>query len=170
LADRTCRDGPGQAAHRARLRPRLGARQILWEWQLAGLSEAAEVIVSELVTNAMLTSRRQGRLFIRLILTHSQGELAILVRDYCTGIPQAGTAGADDENGRRLLLVQAMSSRVRLVPARRRHPRQGRLGRFVQLRTAKAGVRSRQRGSWGIRPAGRAGKDRRLAFRLAVWL
>ncbi len=40
--------------------------------------------------------------FFRLILTHGQGELAILVRDFCTTLPQARDAGDDDENGRHL--------------------------------------------------------------------
>ncbi len=88
---------------------RAWTRQILWEWRRVGLSDTAELIVSELTTNAMLTSRREGRPFIRLALTLDQGELAILVGDFCHGTPQPGNAGADDENGRGLFLVQAMS-------------------------------------------------------------
>jgi anti-sigma regulatory factor (Ser/Thr protein kinase) len=101
--------GPGCA--------RAWTRQILREWRLARLSDTAEVIVSELTTNATLISRRLGQPFIRLILTLDQGELAILVRDYCPGTPQPGNAGADDENGRGLLLVQAMSGRSGWYPA-----------------------------------------------------
>lgn len=96
---------------------RAWTRQILWEWLLAGLSDTAEVIVSELTTNAVLASRRESRPFIRLILTLDEGELAILVRDYCSGSPQPGDAGADDEDGRGLMLVQAMSSRSGWYPA-----------------------------------------------------
>jgi hypothetical protein len=96
---------------------RAWTRQILQEWRIARLSDTAEVIVSELTTNATLISRRFGQPFIRLILTLDQGELAILVRDYCPGTPQPGNAGADDENGRGLLLVQAMSSRSGWYPA-----------------------------------------------------
>ncbi len=90
---------------------RAWTRQILWEWRLTGLSDTAEVIVSELTTNAVLTSRREGWPFIRLILTLDQGELAILVRDFCPGTPQPRDAGDQDENGRGLFLVQAMSGR-----------------------------------------------------------
>jgi anti-sigma regulatory factor (Ser/Thr protein kinase) len=90
---------------------RAWTRQILWEWRQAGLSDTSEVIVSELTTNAMLASRREGTAFFRLILTLDHGELAILVRDFSPGIPQPGNAGADDESGRGLFLVQAMSSR-----------------------------------------------------------
>ena len=91
---------------------RTWTRQILWEWRLAGLSDTTEVIVSELTTNAVLASRREGRPCIRLVLTLDEGELAILVRDYCSGSPQPRDAGTDDEDGRGLLLVQAMSSRT----------------------------------------------------------
>jgi anti-sigma regulatory factor (Ser/Thr protein kinase) len=95
---------------------RAWTRQILWEWRLAGLSATAEVIVSELTTNAVLASRREGCPFIRLILAFDGDEPAILVRDYCPGIPQLRDAGADDEDGRGMLLVQAMSNRSGWYP------------------------------------------------------
>lgn len=82
----------------------------------AGLSDTSEVIVSELTTNAVLASRREGHPFIRLILTLDEGELAILVRDYCSGAPQPRDAGDQDEDGRGLLLVQAMSGRSGWYP------------------------------------------------------
>ena len=90
--------------------------RILLEWQLTGLLDSAELIVSELVTNAMLASRPQGRSFIRLSLTLDQGELGVFVRDYCRGTPQPRNAGDEDENGRGLLLVEAMSSRSEWYP------------------------------------------------------
>lgn len=92
-------------------------RQVLWEWQLAGVSDTAAVIVSELTTNAVHISCQEGQPFIRLILTLDQGELAILVRDFCPGTPQPGNAGADEENGRGLFLVQSMSDRFGWNPA-----------------------------------------------------
>jgi anti-sigma regulatory factor (Ser/Thr protein kinase) len=78
---------------------RAWTRQILWEWRLAGLSDTTEVIVSELTTNAVLASRQEGRPCIRLILTLDEGELAILVHDYCSGSPQPRGAGPDDLAG-----------------------------------------------------------------------
>jgi anti-sigma regulatory factor (Ser/Thr protein kinase) len=95
---------------------RAWTRQILWEWRLADLSDTAEVIVSELTTNAVLASRREGRPVIRLSLALDEDELAILVRDYCSGSPQLRDAGTDAEDGRGLLLVQAMSSRTGWYP------------------------------------------------------
>ena len=81
------------------------------------ISDTADLVVSELTTNAMLTSRQEGQPFVRLILTLDQGELAILVRDFCPGTPEPGNAGADDENGRGLFLVQSMSDRFGWCPA-----------------------------------------------------
>ena len=97
-------------------RARAWTRQILREWRLDGLSDAAELIISELTTNAMLASRKLGRPFIRLILTLDRGELAILVRDYCPCVPQPRNAGDQDESGRGLPLIQAMSSRFGWYP------------------------------------------------------
>lgn len=90
--------------------------RILLEWQLTGLLDSAELIVSELVTNAVLASRPPGRSCIRLSLTLDQGELGVFVRDYCRGTPQPTNVGDEDENGRGLLLVEAMSSRSGWYP------------------------------------------------------
>ena len=96
---------------------RAWTRVILHEWQLAGLSDSGELIVSELATNALLASRSEGAASFRLILTRGQGELAILVRDFCRSVPRPQDAGEDDETGRGLLLVQAMSGRSGWYPA-----------------------------------------------------
>jgi anti-sigma regulatory factor (Ser/Thr protein kinase) len=90
---------------------RAWTRQMLSEWRLVSLSDTAEVVVSELATNAMLASRRIGRQLIRLTLAADQGELTIMVRDDCPGSPQPKNAGDDEENGRGLFLVEALSSR-----------------------------------------------------------
>jgi anti-sigma regulatory factor (Ser/Thr protein kinase) len=105
---------------------RAWTRRILLEWQLTCLSDSAELVVSELTANAMLASRSQGRPFIRLTLTLDQGELGIFVRDYCSGTPQPALAGDEDESGRGLLLVEAMSSRSGWYP-----PNDGATGKVV---------------------------------------
>jgi anti-sigma regulatory factor (Ser/Thr protein kinase) len=97
---------------------RAWTREILREWGLDGLSDAGELVVSELATNALLASRREHVPFFWLILTLDKGELAILVRDFCAGTPQARQAGGEDEDGRGLLLVEAMSGRSGWYPAR----------------------------------------------------
>ena len=105
---------------------RAWTRQILREWRLACLTDTAELVVSELATNAMLASRRLGHRSIRLILSLDQGELTILVRDYCPGSPRSKDAGEDEENGRGLFLVEAMSSRFGWHPSEDGTP-----GKFV---------------------------------------
>ena len=95
---------------------RAWTRVILREWQLADLSDAGELIVSELATNALLASRREGAASFRLTLTLDRDELAILVRDFCRSVPRPQDAGEDDETGRGLLLVQAMSGRSGWYP------------------------------------------------------
>ena len=105
---------------------RAWTRQILREWQLDDLSEAAEGIVSELVTNAVHASRQLVSPVIVLVLTFDRGELALLVRDFCPGIPQPQQVGADDESGRGLLLVKFMSDRSGWCP-----PEDGSPGKVV---------------------------------------
>ena len=105
---------------------RAWTRRILWEWQLTCLSDPAEVIVSELTTNAMLASRPLGPPFLRLTLALDEGELGIFVRDFCPGTPRPATAGDEDENGRGLFLVGAMSSRSGWYP-----PEDGAPGKIV---------------------------------------
>jgi anti-sigma regulatory factor (Ser/Thr protein kinase) len=105
---------------------RAWTRRVLRAWRLTGLSDPAEVVVSELTTNAMLASRPQDRTCIRLSLTLDQGELGIFVRDYCPGTPRPANSGDEDENGRGLLLVEAMSSRSGWYP-----PNDGTAGKVV---------------------------------------
>jgi anti-sigma regulatory factor (Ser/Thr protein kinase) len=97
---------------------RAWTRAILAEWRLAGLQDVSELIVSELASNAMAASIREGRPCFWLTLTLVNDELAILVRDFCAGIPRAREAGEEDEDGRGLQLVEAMSDRSGWYPAR----------------------------------------------------
>ena len=90
---------------------RAWTRQVLAEWQLPALSDAAELIVSELTTNAMRACRLLDRPVIRLTLILNHSELAIAVHDHCPGAPEPRNAAADDENGRGLLMVEAVSTR-----------------------------------------------------------
>ncbi len=121
---------------------RAWTRQILREWRLDDLSEAAEGIVSELTTNAVLASRQLASPVIVLILTFDRGELAIRVRDFCPGIPQPRHAGADDESGRGLMLVEFMSDRSGWCP-----PEDGTPGKVVWAVIVPLGAGSSARGS-----------------------
>src|SRR5215831_1842123 len=61
---------------------RLHARAVLWEWGLSELREPAELIVSELVTNAVRASQLLGQFTpIRFWLMSDKDRLLILVWD-----------------------------------------------------------------------------------------
>jgi len=91
---------------------RLHVRQVLWEWGLAAVSESTELLVSELVTNAMQISRAAVQdAPIRLWLVSDKAQVVILVWDASPLPPVRMDANGDAENGRGLLLVQALSAR-----------------------------------------------------------
>jgi hypothetical protein len=61
---------------------RLHARQMLWEWGLSAFSENAELLVSELVTNAIQASvSAEWILPVRLWLSSDGSRLLIQVQD-----------------------------------------------------------------------------------------
>jgi anti-sigma regulatory factor (Ser/Thr protein kinase) len=95
---------------------RAWTREILWEWGAAELADSAELVASELVTNSVTHSVGPDGAVIRLVLTLDQGELAILVRDDHPGVPMAAQPGADDEDGRGLLIVDQLSDRCGWYP------------------------------------------------------
>lgn len=125
-------DGPSLAVLDLAARPaapghaRAWTRRVLAEWQLTSVRDSAELVVSELSTNAILASRPLARPVIRLTLIRDKDELAILVRDYCSGTPQPANASDQDENGRGLRLVEAMSTRWGWYP-----PEDGAPGKVV---------------------------------------
>lgn len=86
-------------------------RQILWEWRLARLAETVELLVSELVTNAVTASRSTSLDSpVRLWLLSDTAQVLILVQDDSPHPPAPADLGADAERGRGLLLVEAISS------------------------------------------------------------
>jgi anti-sigma regulatory factor (Ser/Thr protein kinase) len=99
---------------------RLHARAVLSEWGLADLAEAAELIVSELVTNAVRASTAPdghprydgaGMPVVVLRLASDRFRLLIEVWDVIPGAPAAAHPGPDDESGRGLMLVAAQCDR-----------------------------------------------------------
>jgi anti-sigma regulatory factor (Ser/Thr protein kinase) len=91
---------------------RLHARQVLWEWELTALSDTTELLVSELVTNAIQMSRTTALdTPIRLWLVCDTAQVLILVWDACPAPPIPTDASGDAESGRGLLLVDALSAR-----------------------------------------------------------
>jgi anti-sigma regulatory factor (Ser/Thr protein kinase) len=89
---------------------RMRTRQVLWEWGLAKCSEQVELLVSELMTNAIKASQSLERLSpVRLWLLSDKQHLLILVWDGNHWPPVRIDAGQDAESGRGLLLVEALS-------------------------------------------------------------
>jgi anti-sigma regulatory factor (Ser/Thr protein kinase) len=90
---------------------RLHTREVLWEWALIGLSNDSELVVSELVTNAVAASRATGSsATVRLWLLSDGLRVLILVGDDSVQPPVRVDSGDDAESGRGLLLVEAVST------------------------------------------------------------
>jgi anti-sigma regulatory factor (Ser/Thr protein kinase) len=101
---------------------RLHARAVLTEWGLTDLAEAAELIVSELVTNAVRAStgkdgrpRYDGASMPVVVLRMASDRIRLLIEvwDAIPGAPAAAHPGPEDEGGRGLMLVEAMCDRWR---------------------------------------------------------
>jgi len=90
---------------------RLHARLVLQEWGLAALSDDTELLVSELVTNGVRASRATGRDAVRMWLVSDLGQVVVFVWDASLQPPARADPGADADNGRGLLLVEALSQR-----------------------------------------------------------
>lgn len=93
----------------------------LWEWGLDSLSDTAELVVSELATNAqrvsagLVGSRYRGTWQpgvppIRLWLSSDKERVLVQVWDGDHHMPQRQAAALDDESGRGLLLVETLSA------------------------------------------------------------
>ncbi|MGR8010149.1 ATP-binding protein [Streptomyces hypolithicus] len=94
---------------------RLLATEQLRSWGLP-MEDAAQV-VAELATNAACHGRVAGRDF-RLALTATEDTLRIEVTDTRGDrMPVAQPPGTDDESGRGLLLVDALTDRWGVIPA-----------------------------------------------------
>ena len=101
---------------------RLHVRTIMWEWGLGEAAENIELVVSELVTNAVLASCEPdgspryengvvGLPCVRLRLSSDRVRVLVEVWDENPRTPQPKTARMDEENGRGLMLVDALSER-----------------------------------------------------------
>jgi len=92
-------------------RARHHARRVLADWDLGALGEPAELVVSELVTNAIRACRAAGaHRQVRLRLATDRARVLIEVQDGSPQPPAPADATAEDESGRGLCLVEAMSA------------------------------------------------------------
>lgn len=101
---------------------RLHARQVLWEWDLAGVAETAELLLSELVTNAVQASQDTYQP-VNVHLSASRARLLVEVWDGSTHPPvprdlENDVPALDTEDGRGLFLVEALSEEWGWYPTR----------------------------------------------------
>lgn len=85
-------------------RARQLTRTALTAWGAAELVDSAELLMSELVTNAL----RYGRGAISITLALTDGALQISVADFGRAMPQPREATEEDANGRGLAIVGAL--------------------------------------------------------------
>jgi anti-sigma regulatory factor (Ser/Thr protein kinase) len=104
---------------------RLHARHVLWEWGMSGLAETAELLVSELMTNAVkATAGHEDQEPVRLQLSGDSAAILIEVWDADSRPPapndlgEDGTPDPEEEGGRGLFLVAALSARWDWYPTR----------------------------------------------------
>lgn len=101
---------------------RLHARQLMWEWGLEALIEVVELLLSELITNAvqasegLVGSRYKGKwipekLPVRLWLHSDRQRVLIQVWDGNDRMPKRQMPGLEAEAGRGLLLVESLSQK-----------------------------------------------------------
>ncbi|XXZ51732.1 ATP-binding protein [Streptomyces cavourensis] len=95
-----------RSAESARLARRL-VRLALDKWGLDGVKDAAELVVSELLTNAV---RHAPRSSVRVTVTRlGEERVRVSVVDLSKERPAARVADADQESGQGLEIVEALS-------------------------------------------------------------
>jgi anti-sigma regulatory factor (Ser/Thr protein kinase) len=89
---------------------RLHARYVLMEWGLGAIAENAELVVSELVTNALQATWHAGTCDpVRLSLLADDRSVLVVVSDAIPDPPRPRRAGPGDEEGRGLTIVGKVS-------------------------------------------------------------
>jgi anti-sigma regulatory factor (Ser/Thr protein kinase) len=85
---------------------------VLWEWKLAHLANDAELLVSELLSNAIKAtwSSDEADLVVMRLFADAQ-RLLIEVWDNAPGDPQPRQADDESESGRGCMVVAAISHR-----------------------------------------------------------
>jgi hypothetical protein len=92
------------------------ADPVACEWGLAGVADTAELLASEIATNAVLASQRLRTTadlavvpVIRLWVTSDGVCMVIHVWDASDEMPALKDSAVDEENGRGLMLVDALA-------------------------------------------------------------
>lgn len=88
-------------------------RSVALEWRLDAAADTAQLVVSEIVTNAVQAA---GRLrtaeppVIRVWVTSDENSLVIRVWDASAEIPIRHEAAPDEDSGRGLMIIDALSA------------------------------------------------------------
>ncbi len=85
------------------------AKRIIVEWGRPDLADVAELLVSELVTNAIHASAGLPAAVVRLWLVAENGGIVIRVWDASVDMPRRRNADPESEHGRGLMLVESLS-------------------------------------------------------------
>ena len=98
---------------------RLHARNIVCEWGLHDIADTVELVVSELVANAVKASMdddgrprysaENGLAYVQMRLSSDRVVTLVEVWDENTGLPELTQVGLYDDGGRGLMLVAALS-------------------------------------------------------------
>lgn len=108
----TLRLRPGRRAP-AEARAFLATAAGVWGVEQVDLDDAT-LVIDELVTNAVLHAGTE----IEVMLNVLPGRLRLAVADQAPPVPMGRSAHRDDENGRGLALVEALSRRWGVIPRR----------------------------------------------------
>ncbi|GAA4016481.1 hypothetical protein GCM10022384_69410 [Streptomyces marokkonensis] len=85
------------------------ARAVLEDWKLPGLADTAEMVTSELASNAILHARHSAfRVTLRRL---SDDRVQVEVVDRSATLPRKVDAGDDEDHGRGLAIVDALSQK-----------------------------------------------------------
>jgi len=84
-------------------------RDAIRSWQVPVDLDAALLLTSELVTNAVRHEAGQGAQAVVLAIVSSRGRLRVDVHDTSCSLPAVAEVSADAETGRGLLLVETLS-------------------------------------------------------------
>ncbi|HEX4655440.1 MAG TPA: ATP-binding protein [Mycobacteriales bacterium] len=91
---------------------RHAVRKLCADTPLADLGDDAELIASEIVTNAIT----HAATLITMVAVVRSGELVVTVSDDVAALPVAGSARDHDENGRGMVVVDSLAGAWGVTP------------------------------------------------------
>jgi anti-sigma regulatory factor (Ser/Thr protein kinase) len=88
---------------------------VLWEWGLAAVSDDVQLLVSELVTNAVKASPAGAA--VRLWVTSDRRRIVVMVWDASPELPAMSYPDDEAPTGRGLMIVDALANDWGAYPA-----------------------------------------------------